>query len=111
MEVLVEDLHEVVDGLEVVEVVIVDVDTYTEVEASVPTINDLEVAEFHKIGVFGIADSYNCMNFFYQFLLFFIIKVHVPFGQPRFTRPILYHYEPNHVEADDFPNRPSPFLP
>ena len=59
MEVLVEHLDKVVDGLEVVEVVVADVDTDAEVEPGISAVDDLEVAELHKVGVLSVADRHH----------------------------------------------------
>jgi hypothetical protein len=45
--------------------------------------------------MFGISDSYNCMHFFNQFLLFIIVKIHVPFGQSSFPSSVLDKDESN----------------
>ena len=55
MEVLVEDLHEVVDGLQVDEVVVRDVHADAEVEPCVAAVHYLEVAELDEVGVFGVS--------------------------------------------------------
>jgi len=52
-------LHEVVNGLEVEEVVVWDVDTDAEVEAGVAPIDDLVVPKLDKVCVFRIS---NCQN-------------------------------------------------
>ena len=49
----------------------------------------------NEIGVFGIPNGHNCVNFFDQLLLLVVIKVHVPFGQTGFPCPILDEYEPD----------------
>ena len=49
-------LDEVVDGLEIKEVVVRDVDADAEVEPGVAPIDDLVVAELHKVGVLGISN-------------------------------------------------------
>ena len=56
MEVLVEDLDEIVDGLQVKKVVVSYVDTYAKVEARVSAVDDLVVAELHKVRVLGVSD-------------------------------------------------------
>jgi len=96
MKILIEDLNKVVYGLQVVKIVIIDVHTDAEVEAGIATVHNLEVSKLNKVGVFGISHSHNCMNFFYQLLLLFIVKVHVPLGQPGLARPVLDHHEPDH---------------
>ena len=50
------DLDEVVNGFEVEEVVVGDVDANAEVEARVASVDDLVVAELHEVGVLGIAN-------------------------------------------------------
>ena len=59
MEVLVQHLHKVVDTLEVVEVVVTHVHADAEVEAGVPPVDDLEVAELNEVCVFLVANRYN----------------------------------------------------
>ena len=44
------------DGLEIEEVVVRDVDADAEVEAGVAAVDDLVVAELDEVGVLGIAD-------------------------------------------------------
>ena len=36
------------------------------------------------------------MDFFNEFLLLLVVKVHVPLGQPGLARPVLDHDEPDH---------------
>ena len=59
VEVLVENLHKVMDGLQVVEVVVVDVNTDTEVEPGVSPVDNLEVPELDKVGVLRISHSHH----------------------------------------------------
>ncbi len=56
VEVFVEDLDEVVDGLQVEQVVVRHVYADAKVEAGVPPIDDLVVSELDEIRVLGIAD-------------------------------------------------------
>lgn len=56
VEVLVEDLDEIVDGLQVKKVVVSYVDTYAKVEARVTAVDYLVVAELHKVRVLGVSD-------------------------------------------------------
>lgn len=49
----------------------------------------------HKVGVLGISDCYYCVNFLDQLLLFIIVKLHVPFGQPCFPCSVLDENEPD----------------
>lgn len=49
----------------------------------------------YKVGVFRIPNGYYGVNFFNQLLFLIVFKVHVPFGQPGFARPILDKDEPN----------------
>jgi len=90
-----EHLDEVMDGLEVAEVVVVDVDTDAKVEAGVAAVDDLEVAELDKVGVLGVADRHHGVHLLDQLLLLVVVKVHVPLGQPCLTRPVLDQDEPN----------------
>lgn len=49
----------------------------------------------HKVGVFGVAHRHYRMHLLNQLLLLVVIKVHVPFGQPRLARPVLDEDEPD----------------
>ena len=68
VEVLIENLYKVMDGLQVVEVVVVDVHTDTEVEAGVPPVDNLEVSELHKVCVLRVPHS-DDWNFSHELLL------------------------------------------
>ena len=59
VEILVENLDKVVDGLQVVEVVVAHIHTDAKVEASVAPIHNLEVAKFYKVGVLGISHRHD----------------------------------------------------
>lgn len=106
VEVFVENLHEVVNGFEITQVVIVHVDADAEVETSIATINNFEIAELknsrlvsvfgawmwsylHKIGVLGVSDGDDRVDFLNQLLLLVIIEIHVPFRQSGFASPVL----------------------
>lgn len=91
------------DGLQVGQVVVVDVHADAEVEAGVASVNDLEVPELHKVGVFGISDSDHGVHFLNQLLFLVIIKLHVPLGQARLACPVL-----DEDEADHGDPRPDP---
>ncbi len=56
MEILVENFDEVMNGFEVKQVVVRDINTNAKVEASISPINDLKVAEFNKVCVLCITD-------------------------------------------------------
>lgn len=47
MEVLVQHFDEVMNGFQITEIVIVDIDTNAEIESSVTTINDLKVPKLY----------------------------------------------------------------
>jgi len=100
VKVFVQHLHKVVDGLEVVKVIVTDVDTDAEVEASVPAINYFEVPEFDKICVLCISYGHHCVDFLNQLLLLFIVKVHIPLCQPGLARPVLNHHKPDHPQLE-----------
>ncbi len=51
--------------------------------------------------MFGISDSYNGVDFFYQLLFLVVFKVHVPLGQPSLARTILDQYEPQLQENEN----------
>jgi hypothetical protein len=50
------DLNKIMNGLKVEEVVVGHVDADAEVEASVASVDDLVIAKFDKICVFGISN-------------------------------------------------------
>merc|ERR1712071_30391 len=79
VEVFVKNLNKVVNGFQVAQVVVVDIDADAEVQTCVPAVHDLEVAELNKVRVFCIPNGNNCVNFFNQLLLLIIIEIHVPF--------------------------------
>ena len=56
---LVENLNKVMNGLKIIEVIVIDVDTDAEVEPSVAPVDNLEVPELHKVCMFGISYCYN----------------------------------------------------
>lgn len=106
VEILVQNLHEVVNGFEITQVVIIHVDTDAEVETSIATINNFEVAELknsrlvstfvhwkcpylHKIGVLGVSDGDDCVNLLNQLLFLVVIEIHVPFRQSGLSSPVL----------------------
>ena len=114
MEVLVENLNEVVDSFKVEEIIIANINTDAEVEASIASVDNLEVAELNKVGVFGISNRHNCetkhiltfqeliilkqtcVNLLNEFLFLLIIKVHVPLGESGLPRSVLNHHKPYH---------------
>jgi len=113
MEVFVEHLHEVVNGLQIAQVVVVYVHADAEVQTRIASVDDLEVAELqrqkcdkrviqkniwtrshlHKVGVLGIAHCDHGMHLLNQFLLLVVIEVHIPLGQASFSSSVLYKYE------------------
>lgn len=111
VEVLVQDLHKVVDRFQIRQIVVTHVHTDAKIEASIPSIHDFEISELectmlvpvtghrnahlNKIGVLCIADSYDCMHLFNQLLFLIVIEVHVPFGQSGLSSTVL-----NQDEAD-----------
>ncbi len=36
------------------------------------------------------------MDLLNELLLLLVVEVHVPLGQPRLPRPVLYHHKPDH---------------
>ena len=44
------------DGFEIKQIVVRDVNTDAKVEPGIPPINDLVISELHKVGVFGITN-------------------------------------------------------
>jgi hypothetical protein len=48
MEILVEDLDEVVDGLQVGQVVVTNVHTNAEIKSSIPPVNDFETTKLQE---------------------------------------------------------------
>lgn len=106
VEVFVEDFHEIVNGFEITQVVIVHVDTDAEVETSIATINNFEIAELKdsglgrvfggrkgsyldKIGVLSVSDSDDSVDLLDELLLLVVIEIHVPFRQSGFSSPVL----------------------
>ena len=71
------------NSFEIVEVVIVDIDADAKVESGVSSVDDLEVSKFDKVRVFGISNGHNGVYLLDQLLLLLVVKVHVPFGQPK----------------------------
>jgi len=59
VEIFVQHLHKVVDSLKVVKVIVADVHTNAEVEASVSAVDNFEVPEFDKVCVLCISHSHN----------------------------------------------------
>ncbi len=49
----------------------------------------------YEVGVLGISDSNNRMNFLNQFLLFIILKMHIPLSQTSFSCSVLDQDKPN----------------
>ena len=97
VEILVEDFDEVVDGLEIHEVVVADVDADAKVESRVSSVHDLEVSKLDEVGVFGVADGDAGVHLLDQFLLFVVVEIHVPFGQTSLSRPVLNQNEAYHL--------------
>ena len=117
MKEFVEYFDKVVDCFEIGQVVVIEVNTDTEIEASIATIHYLEVTELYDICVWGgggyrgtikkkldvhrtstysdkvcvlcIPDGDNGVNLFNQLLLLIVLKVHVPLGEARLTGAIL----------------------
>jgi len=100
VKIFIEDLDKVVDCLQVVKIVIIDVDTDAEVEAGIATVDNLEVSKLDKVCMLGISHRHNCMDFFDELLLFFVIKVHVPLCKPGLACPVLDHDKPDHPGSE-----------
>jgi len=98
VEILVENFDEIVDGFQMSEIVVSNVGAQAKIKPRVASIDDLEVAEFDEVGVFGVSDGDDGVYFLDQFLLLFILVVFEPFGQTSFTSTIL-----NQDESDHFP--------
>lgn len=79
VEVLVEHFDKVVDGLQIGQVVVADVDANAKVEAGVASVHDLEVTELDKVGVLGVAHRHHGVDLLDQLLLLIVIELHVPF--------------------------------
>ena len=62
MKILIKNFHKVVNGLKVVEVVIIDIDADAEVETSIASVDNLEVSKLYKVSVLGISHSHNWKN-------------------------------------------------
>lgn len=96
VEIFVEDLDEIVYGLQVAQVVVAHVHADAEIQTGVPSVDYFEISEFHEIRVFGVPDRDDGVHLFDEFLFLVVVKVHVPFCQSRFARSVLYQYETNH---------------
>lgn len=48
----------------------------------------------NKVCVFSISNSHNRVNLFNQLVFLIILKMHVPFSQPRLPRSVLDENEP-----------------
>ena len=59
MEIFIKNLNKVVDGLQVVEIVIIDINADAEVKAGIATVDNLEVSKLDKVGMLGIAYRHN----------------------------------------------------
>ena len=59
VKVLVEDLNKVVNSLEIIEVIVIHVDTDAEVQPCVAPVDNLKVSELHKVCMFGISYCHN----------------------------------------------------
>ena len=59
MEGLIEYLNKVVNGLKIIKIVVIHINTDTEIQPSVASVNYLEVPEFNKVGMFGISYCHN----------------------------------------------------
>ena len=77
------------NGFEIKQIVVADVDADTKVEASVPPVDDLVVSELDEIRVLGVSDGDQGVDFFDQFLLLLRLETVVPFRQSGFSRSIL----------------------
>ena len=60
VKIFVENFNKVVDGLQVVEIVIVDINADAEVEAGIATVDNLEVSKLDKVRMLGIPHRHNC---------------------------------------------------
>lgn len=122
MEVFIEYFHKVMNGLQIAQVIVVNVYTDAEVETRIASIYNFEIAKLqderegehevklgsvsrlipkgterylYKVGVLGVSHSDHCVHFLDQFLFFVVIKVHVPLGQASFACSVLYEYKSN----------------
>ena len=108
-------LDKVVNGLKIEQVVVRDIHTNTEVQSGVsrnplalnltlfhvaklPSVDDLEVSEFHKVCMFSVSHGDNRMNFLNKLLfLLILLKVGDNFGHDAlimflvFTSKCMYH--------------------
>jgi len=89
MEVFVQNLYKIMDSFQVKQVVVGHINTNAEIEASVSPIYDLEISEFNKICVLGIANCDEGVNLLDKLLLLFCFKIGVPFGESSFTSTVL----------------------
>lgn len=82
----VEDLDEEVDGLEVGELVVVDVDAGAEEEAGVAAVHDLVVAVLHEVGlVLLVARGHEAVHLALELDLLLVAVGGVPLGEAGFA--------------------------
>jgi len=96
VEILVEDLDEVVDGLQIRQVVVTHIHADAEVETSVAAVDDLEVAELDEVGVLGVADGHDGVDLLDQLLLLAVVEVVEPLGEACLARAVLDQDEADH---------------
>lgn len=89
LEILIQHLYEVVNGFEIEEVVVRDVDADAEVETRVTSVNYLEVPKLDEIRVLGVTHRDQGVDFLDEFLLLFGLEIVVPLGQTGLAGPVL----------------------
>lgn len=108
VEVFIYHFYEVVYGLTIGQIVVVDVQADAEVEASVAPVDDLEGPELHKVGVVGIPNVDHGVHFLNQLLLLIIIELHILLGQACLACPVLDEDESDHGNPCLDPRGPGP---
>jgi len=55
--------------------------------------SDQDPETYLKVKTHEMLTSMDLLN---ELLLLLVVEVHVPLGQPRLPRPVLYHHKPDH---------------
>ena len=93
----IENLHKVVYGLHVCQVVVVDVNTQAKVKSGIATIHNFKGPKFNKVGVAWPADRHTGVYLLNELLFLVVLVRHVPFCHACLSRFVLDNEKPNHV--------------
>lgn len=85
----VQALDKQVDGLKVRKLVVRRVTANGKVETRIAAVDNLVVAELHKVRELGITRRDDAVHFRAQLLLLLLVIVHIPFGQTRLACAVL----------------------